>query len=204
MLLIMKSSDEYPSVEWSGHVGEGVASYLSSEIGEGQQQCDPAVALEQLNIELGRIRETRADSALCRARAMDTELFDDTHKMEFLHTENYIAKAAAQRILAYWETRADLFGDDSWLLPMNKSRSLREEDACVLHRGLFQILPQKDLNGRALIFYDPSRYDKKLCITNESMVSYLLVESFFLQIVPMYASSYAPLRINQSCVYFGI
>lgn len=77
-------------------------------------------------------------------------------------------------MVAYWEARADLFGEEGMLRPMDKSGVLREEDALALDRGVLQLLPQKDLDGRALIFYDPSRHDPKLGYSNESMVSWLL------------------------------
>mmetsp|Transcript_41948 Transcript_41948/g.75584 ORF Transcript_41948/g.75584 Transcript_41948/m.75584 type:complete len:504 (-) Transcript_41948:132-1643(-) len=136
-----------------------------------QQPClDPAEALDQLNVELGQLRETRSDSALYRAYSMRPQLFDDDHKKAFLHTENYVVKAAADRMVTYWEARADLFGEERMLLPMDKSGALKGEDSLALDQGLLQLLPQKDLDGRGLIFFDPSRHDTKLGYSNESML----------------------------------
>eukprot|EP00571_Detonula_confervacea_P006130 CAMPEP_0172314744 /NCGR_PEP_ID=MMETSP1058-20130122/23296_1 /TAXON_ID=83371 /ORGANISM="Detonula confervacea, Strain CCMP 353" /LENGTH=498 /DNA_ID=CAMNT_0013028685 /DNA_START=66 /DNA_END=1562 /DNA_ORIENTATION=+ len=135
-----------------------------------QQPCDPVEALDQLNIELGKLREAGSDSALYRAHALQPQLFDDAHKKSFLHTENYVVKAAADRMVAYWEARAELFGEEGMLRPMDKSGALKDEDALALDRGVIQLLPQKDLDGHALIFYDPSRHDTKSCYSNESML----------------------------------
>jgi len=137
---------------------------------ENQQPCDPVVALDHLNVELGRLRETKSDCALFRAYAARPQLFDDEHKKGFLRTENYVVKAAADRMIAYWEARADLFGEERMLLPMDRSGTLNGEDSLALDQGLLQLLPQKDLDGRGLIFFDPSRHNIKLGYSNESML----------------------------------
>ncbi|KAL7550876.1 hypothetical protein ACHAWF_014074 [Thalassiosira exigua] len=167
-----------------------------------EPMCDPGEAMEQLNVELGRLRENKLDIAFPRAHALQPKLFDDDHKMAFLHTEDYNVKvshpcrmlrhschlrylhvyipslmsliqAATDRLVSYWEARADLFGDNRMLLPMNKSGTLKDIDSLALDRGIFQVLPQKDTEGRALIFYDPSRHDPKLGYSTKSMVSNL-------------------------------
>jgi len=141
-----------------------------NNIGENQQPCDPVVALDHLNVELGRLRETKSDCALFRAYAARPQLFDDEHKRGFLHTENYVVKAAADRMIAYWEARADLFGEERMLLPMDRSGTLNGEDSLALDQGLLQLLPQKDLDGHGLIFFDPSRHNTKLSYSIESML----------------------------------
>jgi len=143
---------------------------LNNHNGENQQPCDPVVALDHLNVELGRLRETKSDCALFRAYAARPQLFDDEHKRGFLHTENYVVKAAADRMIAYWEARADLFGEERMLLPMDRSGTLNGEDSLALDQGLLQLLPQKDLDGHGLIFFDPSRHNIKLGYSNESML----------------------------------
>mmetsp|Transcript_11423 Transcript_11423/g.24365 ORF Transcript_11423/g.24365 Transcript_11423/m.24365 type:complete len:133 (-) Transcript_11423:7-405(-) len=97
-----------------------------------QQPCDPAEALNQLNAELGVLRETRSDSALFSAYSSHPQVFNDEHKMAFLHTENYVVKAAADRMFSYWEARADLFGEERMVLPMDKSGTLNPEDSLAL------------------------------------------------------------------------
>jgi len=166
-----------------GPTGGGVSSLVDDDplaslgpipermLGQRQEQpSDPSVALDQLNAELGRLRESKSDSALFRAYQLSPQIFDDAHKGAFLHTENYVVKAAADRMIAYWEARADLFGEDRMLLPMDKSGSLREEDSLALDQGLLQLLPQKDDNGHALLFFDPSRHNPKLGYSNDSML----------------------------------
>lgn len=142
----------------------------NNAIVEGQPCSDPNEALELLNMELGRLRDSKPGCALFRAYAAQPMLFDDGFKRGFLHAENYVVKAAADRMISYWEARADLFGNDRMLLPMDKSGALKEEDNVALERGVVQILPQRDTDGHALVFYDPSRHDPKLGYSNESML----------------------------------
>ena len=55
-------------------------------------------------------------------------------------------------------------------LPLSQSGALRD-DSSALSVGLVQLLPQRDLAGRALIFFDPSRYDTKSSkYSNDSLV----------------------------------
>lgn len=164
-----------PVAESPALSSEAEADPLSPRSGllqrEHQQPCaDPAEALDLLNVELGRVREARPDCALYRAHAQRPQLLDDAHKKAFLHTESYVVKAAADRMVAYWEARADLFGEEGMLCAMDKSGALKGEDSVALDQGMLQLLPVKDLNGRGLIFYDPSRHDPKLGYSNESML----------------------------------
>ncbi|KAL7536028.1 hypothetical protein ACHAXR_006871 [Thalassiosira sp. AJA248-18] len=139
------------------------------------QPCDPSEALDQLNVELGRLREVKSDCTMYKAHCslMQPQLFDDAHKRAFLSAENYVVKAAASRMVAYWEYRAELFGEQRMFLPMDKSGSLKQEDAVALERGMIQLLPQKDVDGHAVIFYDPSRHDPKLGYSSDSMLRVL-------------------------------
>jgi len=135
-----------------------------------QRPCDPGEALGELNVQLGQLREAKPDSALCRAYSTWPQLLDDDHKRSFLHTENCNVKTAADRMVSYWEARADLFGEERMLLPMNKIGSLKLEDSLALDQGLLQLLPHKDGKGRGLVLFDPSRHDTKAGYPIESML----------------------------------
>ena len=75
-------------------------------------------------------------------------------------------------MMSYWEARCDLFGSEGMLRDMHNSGSLKDEDVVALNQGVLQILPQRDLDGRALIYYDPSRLDTAAVyeVSSESMV----------------------------------
>ena len=75
-------------------------------------------------------------------------------------------------MVAYWETRHDLFGTERMFLPNDTSGCLPQEDAKSLESGVIQLLPSRDSCGNAVLWYDPSRYDgNKDLYTSESMVS---------------------------------
>lgn len=78
-------------------------------------------------------------------------------------------QASLDRMISYWEARSDLFGEEGMLQSMNKSGCLKPGDAAALDQGVVQFLPQRDLEGRALLYYDPSRHNKKC--SSESTVS---------------------------------
>ena len=85
-------------------------------------------------------------------------------------------------MVAYWEARADLFGEEGMILQCDKTGSLKGEDASALERGVLQLLPVKDTDGRGVIYYDPSRHDPKLNYSSESMVRYLRYHEILLMV----------------------
>lgn len=73
-------------------------------------------------------------------------------------------------MMRYWEARADLFGPQKMYLPLTQSGALID-DSLALSRGLIQLLPDRDVLGRAMLFYEISRHDCKLGYSDTSMVS---------------------------------
>lgn len=88
--------------------------------------------------------------AKCRA-----EEFSDDRLEMFLRCEGMNTKLAAERFLAYWHGRREIFGD-KFTLPMTLSEAMRD-DLAALKAGVYRILPNRDSSGRQLIILEPRR-----------------------------------------------
>ena len=63
---------------------------------------------------------------------------------------------AAKRIIAYWDKRVEIFGEDKAFLPLTLSEALKD-DARSLEIAFMRPTHCKDDAGRAILFVDPSR-----------------------------------------------
>ncbi|KAL9179910.1 hypothetical protein ACHAXT_007880 [Thalassiosira profunda] len=149
--------------------GVGGNTFAPKPLPPDHQPCaDPAASLAQLNAALQKAREARPHGAL--ARAHSAQLLNDEHKKGFLLAEDWVVKAAAERMVAYWDARARLFGEEKMLCAMDRSGTLKGEDSPALDQGMLQILPEKDAAGRTLLYYDPSRHDANGDCSTESLL----------------------------------
>jgi hypothetical protein len=96
---------------------------------------------------------------------VDTPTYDDDKKM-LLATEQYHPSMAANRIEEHWKTKMELFGPDlvdkKITLYDDLSKDVDKTDVGV-EDGYVQLLPTRDLAGRAVLFfeYDPTVYSKQ-------------------------------------------
>ena len=76
----------------------------------------------------------------------------------YLRFDNYDAKAAALRLVDYWQARLELYGPERAYMPLTLSGTgaLNEEDLAVLKTGIYMVLPD-DSFGRPVIFQDKAR-----------------------------------------------
>jgi len=63
---------------------------------------------------------------------------------------------AAKRVIAYWEKRVGIFGDEKAFLPMTLSGALKGDERS-LEIGYARPVFEKDDAGRAILFVDPAR-----------------------------------------------
>eukprot|EP01082_Thalassiosira_pseudonana_P013454 g11826.t1 g11826 contig6:657046-658786(+) len=134
---------------------------------------NPMEALHQLEVELSKLIMSQRDGGILVSAQMSCpSLFDAEFKISFLRAENYNVKATTDRMMRYWEARADLFGPQKMYLPLTQSGALID-DSLALSRGLIQLLPGRDVLGRAMLFYEISRHDCKLGYSDTSMLRVL-------------------------------
>lgn len=117
-----------------------------------------AALLPTLEAELAAIPEG-GKSAYLMALQQCPELVGDDQKKGFLLKEGFDAKLAAKAIVLHWQYRLKLFRQKSFL-PITMCGSL-SDDMGPLADGFLNLLPEKDHQGRSIIFLDPSQYSMK-------------------------------------------
>ena len=72
-------------------------------------------------------------------------------RLMFLRATRFQAKAAAEKMVSYFEYKLDLFGPDK-LVKRITLADLSADDLTSLKTGALQILPRRDKSGRAVVF----------------------------------------------------
>lgn len=76
----------------------------------------------------------------------------ESNPIDYLRGMRWDASTAAARVASYWRFRKQLFGEETFLLPMTLQRAMQpEQDA--LKAGTHFILPD-DVHGRAVLYFD--------------------------------------------------
>jgi len=110
------------------------------------------ILLPAMDAEIDAIPDEEKGAYL-EARQRCPELTRDTcHRKAFVWRENFDAKRAAKRFVAYWEYRRELFGPRRCFLPMALSGALAD-DMVALSSGVIQILAERDKHGRSIVFF---------------------------------------------------
>ena len=108
------------------------------------------------------LKETNA--LLARRWRLSPNLIEsDNDKKLLLATENFIPAAAANRIEKNCSTKLELFGPDLMDKKITLYEDLSSEKSDIgIGDGYVQLLPTRDLAGRAVLFfkYDPNLYSK--------------------------------------------
>jgi len=90
---------------------------------------------------------------------------NNAFKLMFLRCEIFNADLAAKRIVKYWKTRVEIFGEDKAFLPLvlgdggpfALSNNGDDEDYTSMKIGFLRCTDKRDDAGRPIIFGDPSR-----------------------------------------------
>ena len=105
-------------------------------------------ALLDLDVELSIIKEKAAyEKAL---KASTDYVTDVSFRIRFLRADLYDSKKAASRMVRYFETKSELFGDERLALPIRLA-DLTDLEVAFLKRGSFQVLHSRDTKGRAVV-----------------------------------------------------
>mmetsp|Transcript_801 Transcript_801/g.1269 ORF Transcript_801/g.1269 Transcript_801/m.1269 type:complete len:362 (+) Transcript_801:39-1124(+) len=91
--------------------------------------------------------------------AYETALFinpghvlDPDFKLAFLRADSFDVHNAAQRMVAYWERKVELFGAERAFIPSVSTMDLLVQDYPALIQGGARWIPRRDEAGRAIIF----------------------------------------------------
>ena len=109
--------------------------------------------LAQLERELAGIEKKQAfDTA---ARHNLSMVANPQFRLKFLRAESFVVERAAQRLVAFWEAKLELFGADKLTRDILLSDLQSPNDLAVIESGLFQLLPLRDRAGRAVLCHLP-------------------------------------------------
>jgi hypothetical protein len=91
------------------------------------------------------------DSLACRKALELSPEYVEGLKVRFLRATRYNSQGAAAKMIRFFRRRMELFGQEK-LVGDIQFKDLHEEEQEALRNGLFQLLPQRDPAGRAIIF----------------------------------------------------
>eukprot|EP00521_Asterionellopsis_glacialis_P006744 CAMPEP_0195281926 /NCGR_PEP_ID=MMETSP0707-20130614/1028_1 /TAXON_ID=33640 /ORGANISM="Asterionellopsis glacialis, Strain CCMP134" /LENGTH=408 /DNA_ID=CAMNT_0040340857 /DNA_START=125 /DNA_END=1348 /DNA_ORIENTATION=- len=83
----------------------------------------------------------------------------ESDKHLFLICDNFDTRAATKRLVKYWETRRNIFGENAFLPLRLEDGALTPEDVEHVETGTFCLLPE-DEHGRFILYHDRSRLDR--------------------------------------------
>jgi len=87
------------------------------------------------------------------------ELCGDPFKLMFLRFAHFHCDRAAERIVAYWTKRLELFSPSKAFLPMilGPNGAMKDDDK-TLNIGFLCLVPKSDDAGHPILFADPSKF----------------------------------------------
>jgi hypothetical protein len=117
---------------------------------------------EMIQEKMEEINEALALS--CTSNSVDSRDYEKAYSMSREHVEKikrlclraeiYNSEEASARVLRFFTRKRELFGEERLVRDITM-RDLGEEATTLLRRGLWQLLPQRDRAGRAILFlYD--------------------------------------------------
>ncbi|KAL3908494.1 MAG: hypothetical protein SGARI_003035 [Bacillariaceae sp.] len=119
--------------------------------------------LEEFRQELDKLNPEETEWATQAAEKCPslTESGND-FKIMFLRCEVFNADLAAARYAAYWKKRVAIFGPEKAFLPLTLDAALDDPKIqTALNMGVMTLMEGvHDPSGRAIVYFDPSQYDK--------------------------------------------
>ena len=123
---------------------------VSDEINETPDLV--AKSHHQLDLEIEQIKEKTAYDLAC---SIDRNyVMDKDFRMKFLRSTLFDAKAAATKMVQFFEMKRDLFGQGKLARDITQN-DLSKEDLTDLYSGRHQLLPVRDSAGRGVILWIP-------------------------------------------------
>ena len=95
---------------------------------------------------------------------------DDKFKLMFLRAERFDASAAAWRMVGYFNSKLELFGEEKLVKKLNMD-DLSETDKAAGHSGSFHIFPQRDQAGRGVFMLIFKNTDLQNFVAHVSVVT---------------------------------
>lgn len=133
-------------------------------------------ALHAMDEELSKLPPS-ATGAYQRARRQCPDQITTDRMEMFLEHNGGDATSSAQMFAQYWEGRLHVFGESRAFLPMTTAGALQDEAINMTNHRIWQLMPNTDAAGRAILFFSPARRDfGSFTIRQEIMCLWYLCE----------------------------
>mmetsp|Transcript_13722 Transcript_13722/g.20769 ORF Transcript_13722/g.20769 Transcript_13722/m.20769 type:complete len:213 (+) Transcript_13722:930-1568(+) len=133
-----------------------------------------------------------------RALLQCPEQLSDKEKLRFLRRVDFDPKAAAERMVGYWERRLSVFGPEYCYLPFTLEGAL-QRDVVALERGVFQVLGT-DVSNRGVLLFDCGPHDWTMYSVHSMVCCNVVMLYFFLTHTQKHGLTYISYN---SFVFFG-
>lgn len=147
------------SVEDRNHANNELLGVVEHTVSETPQQLDNL--LEEMGKWIKKLTagEAPGTEAFKLADLQDHEFtWNSKFRLKFLRVEQYDPKAAAQRLLRYFEFKLLSFGFEKLTSTITFS-DLEEETIAILKSGAYQIMPFTDICKRPILVVYPARLE---------------------------------------------
>ena len=113
-------------------------------------------------------------SAIHQALEMDADYVQNRrNRIKFLRSTSFDVPATAAKMVSHFQHKLDLFGVDKLTQDIGLA-DMNEEDLACLGTGFNQLLPMRDVRGRAILFHNPAL---RGAYSAEAKVSYMYLIS---------------------------
>ena len=131
-------------VNWNVHIGVNSASAALTTHGH--------MRLAALDQQMGTL-SPESTAAYFKATTLCPDEVSKERKLLFLQCEEGNIQLAAARLALYWQFRLENFGEDACFLPMTLAGAVNGEVLNMANSRVFQLLPNTDAAGRAIIYF---------------------------------------------------
>ena len=150
---------------------EEVHGVADSQVEETPELIDQRLHLLEEEIQLIKKR-TAYDRALFLSPKY---VLDRDFRLMFLRSELFDVRKAANRLVRFFESKKELWGDDKLARPITLD-DFDEDSLAVLKHGSVQVLHEKDQSGRSVFFLASKHYS---CVAWLELVSNICLEPCF-------------------------
>ena len=136
----------------------GGIDVYSGESTEGPGSSSPAPPSTNDYLRLAALEHhmstlpAQSTAAYFRATTKCPDEVSNERKLLFLECEENNVPLAAERLALYWQYRLDCFGEDRCFEPMTLTGAMRGETMNMAESGAWQLMPNTDAAGRAIIY----------------------------------------------------
>jgi hypothetical protein len=145
-------------------------------VADSQVEETPELIDQRLHVLEEEIQLIKKRTAYDRALFLSPKyVLDRDFRLMFLRSELFDARKAANRLVRFFESKKELWGDDKLARSITLD-DFNEDGLAVLKQGSIQVLHEKDQSGRSVFFMACKHYSSVAWL---ELVSYFCLELDF-------------------------